>query len=73
MKNLWRKIRYRRELEEIEYHRNMRDRYIRAGDKLCEDFGLVRNQSEIARFNKFVEYHRSMIKHLKAQIYGGAK
>lgn len=73
MINFLRKMRYWRELEELEYHRTMRDRYIQAGAKLCENSGLVQNQPRIRRFNAFVEYHRSMIEQLKAQIYGGAE
>lgn len=71
--NLWRKIRYRRELEEIEYHRNMCAKYNRLRVELFKDYGLVRNQDAIIRCNRNIENHQHMIDHLKAQIYGGAK
>lgn len=73
MMSLWRNIRYRRELKEIEYHRNVITNYINLRTELCKNFGLARNQDVIIRCNKNIEHHFYMIEQLKAQIYGGAK
>lgn len=72
MMNLIRNIRYRRQLAEIAYHRDVIADYINLRTELREDFGLVSNQGAIIRCNKKIEHHRDMIEQLKSQIYGGA-
>lgn len=68
MKNLWRKIRYRRELEEIEYHRNMVAEYRGKKRTLSVDLGWYRNQDAINRCDKAIGHHHYMIEKLQAQI-----
>lgn len=73
MINPFRKLRYRCEIADLEFHEGICAEYERKKVRLCENFGWYRNQDEVMKCSRIIAQHRYWIEHLKAQIYGGTK